>query len=211
LGQKVNPVGLRVGIVKTWSSQWFDEKNFAEKMQEDILIRNYVNKRLESAAVAQIQIERNPKKVILNIHTARPGIVIGKKGSEVDKLREELKKLTGKEVQINITEIKRPELSSALVAANIARQLEGKISFRRAMKRAISATMRMNAEGIKIQVSGRLGGAEMARTEMYKEGRIPLHTLRADIDYATATAFTTYGCIGVKVWIYNGEIIGHKA
>lgn len=211
MGQKVNPVGLRVGIVKTWSSQWFDEKNFAEKMQEDILIRNYVNKRLESAAVAQIQIERNPKKVILNIHTARPGIVIGKKGSEVDKLREELKKLTGKEVQINITEIKRPELSSALVAANIARQLEGKISFRRAMKRAISATMRMNAEGIKIQVSGRLGGAEMARTEMYKEGRIPLHTLRADIDYATATAFTTYGCIGVKVWIYNGEIIGHKA
>ena len=149
--------------------------------------------------------------MILNVHTARPGIVIGKKGAEVDKLREELKKLTGKDVQINITEVKRPELSAALVASNIARQLEGKISFRRAMKRALAATMRMNAEGIKIQVSGRLGGAEMARREMYKDGRIPLHTLRADIDYATHTAHTTYGCIGVKVWIYNGEIIGHKA
>lgn len=211
MGQKVNPIGLRVGIVKTWNSQWFDEKNFAEKMHEDILVRNYLNKRLESAAISQIQIERNPKKVILNVHTARPGIVIGKKGAEVDKLREELKKLTGKDVQINITEVKRPELSAALVASNIARQLEGKISFRRAMKRALAATMRMNAEGIKIQVSGRLGGAEMARTEMYKDGRIPLHTLRADIDYATHTAHTTYGCIGVKVWIYNGEIIGHKA
>jgi small subunit ribosomal protein S3 len=211
LGQKVNPNGLRVGIVKTWSSQWFDEKGFAEKMHEDILLRNYLNKRLEGAAISQILIERNPRKVILNIHTARPGIVIGKKGAEVDKLREELKKLTSKEVQINITEIKRPELSAALVAANVARQLVGKISFRRAMKRAIQSTMRMNAEGIKIQVSGRLGGAEMARTEMYKDGRIPLHTLRADIDYATATAQTTYGAIGVKVWIYNGEIIGPKA
>ncbi len=211
MGQKVHPIGLRLGIVKTWNSQWFDEKNFAEKMHEDILVRNYLNKRLESAAISQIQIERNPKKVILNVHTARPGIVIGKKGAEVDKLREELKKLTGKDVQINITEVKRPELSAALVASNIARQLEGKISFRRAMKRALAATMRMNAEGIKIQVSGRLGGAEMARTEMYKDGRIPLHTLRADIDYATHTAHTTYGCIGVKVWIYNGEIIGHKA
>lgn len=211
MGQKVNPVGLRVGIVKTWNSQWFDEKTFSDKLHEDILVRNYLNKRLESAAISQVQIERNPKKVILNLHTARPGIVIGKKGSEVDKLREELKKLTGKEVQINITEVKRPELSAALVAANVARQLEGKISFRRAMKRALASTIRMGAEGIKIQVSGRLGGAEMSRTEMYKEGRIPLHTLRADIDYATHTAHTTYGCIGVKVWIYNGEIIGHKA
>lgn len=211
MGQKVNPIGLRVGIVKTWNSQWFDEKNFADKMHEDILVKNYLNKRLENAAISQILIERNPKKVILNVHTARPGIVIGKKGAEVDKLREELKKLTGKDVQINITEVKRPELSAALVASNVARQLEGKISFRRAMKRALAATMRMNAEGIKIQVSGRLGGAEMARREMYKDGRIPLHTLRADIDYATVTAHTTYGSIGVKVWIYNGEIIGHKA
>jgi small subunit ribosomal protein S3 len=210
LGQKVNPIGFRLGIVKTWNSQWFDERNFSDKLHEDVLIRNYLNKRLENAAVSQILIERNPKKVILNLHTARPGIVIGKKGTEVDKLREELKKLTGKDVQINITEVKRPDLSAVLVAKNIAKQLEGKVSFRRAMKRALASTMRMNAEGVKIQVSGRLGGAEMARTEMYKEGRIPLHTLRADIDYATATAYTTYGCIGVKVWIYNGEIIGPK-
>lgn len=210
MGQKVHPVGFRLGIVKTWSSQWFDEKNFSEKLKEDVLVRNYLNKRLESAAISQILIERNPKKVILNVHTARPGIVIGKKGTEVDKLREELKKLTGKDVQINITEVKRPELSALLVAKNVAKQLEGKISFRRAMKRAIQSTMRMNAEGIKILVSGRLGGAEMARTELYKEGRIPLHTLRADIDYATYTAFTTYGCIGIKVWIYTGEIIGPK-
>ncbi len=210
MGQKVNPIGFRLGIVKTWNSQWFDERNFSDKLHEDVLIRNYLNKRLENAAVSQILIERNPKKVILNLHTARPGIVIGKKGTEVDKLREELKKLTGKDVQINITEVKRPDLSAVLVAKNIAKQLEGKVSFRRAMKRALASTMRMNAEGVKIQVSGRLGGAEMARTEMYKEGRIPLHTLRADIDYATATAYTTYGCIGVKVWIYNGEIIGPK-
>ena len=210
MGQKVNPIGFRLGIVKTWNSQWFDEKNFSDKLHEDVLIRKYLNKRLENAAISQILIERNPKKVILNLHTARPGIVIGKKGTEVDKLREELKKLTGKDVQINITEVKRPDLSAVLVAKNIAKQLEGKVSFRRAMKRALASTMRMNAEGVKIQVSGRLGGAEMARTEMYKDGRIPLHTLRADIDYATATAFTTYGCIGVKVWIYNGEIIGPK-
>ena len=210
MGQKVNPIGFRLGIVKTWNSQWFDEKNFSDKLHEDVLIRKYLNKRLENAAISQIRIGRNRKKVILNLHTARPGIVIGKKGTEVDKLREELKKLTGKDVQINITEVKRPDLSAVLVAKNIAKQLEGKVSFRRAMKRALASTMRMNAEGVKIQVSGRLGGAEMARTEMYKDGRIPLHTLRADIDYATATAFTTYGCIGVKVWIYNGEIIGPK-
>jgi small subunit ribosomal protein S3 len=208
LGQKTNPIGLRLGIIKTWNSLWFDEKDFSNKLKEDFQIRKYVRSRLENAAVSKILIERTAKKIILTIHTARPGIVIGKKGSEVDKLREELKTITSKEVQINISEIKRPELDAYLVAQNITRQLEGKISFRRAMKKAITSTMRLGAEGIKIVCSGRLAGAEMARKEEYKEGRIPLHTLRADIDYAKYTAHTTYGCIGVKVWICNGEVIG---
>lgn len=208
MGQKTHPIGLRLGIIKTWNSNWFDEKDFANKLQEDLRIRKYVRSRLESAAVSKIAIERTAKKIILTIFTARPGLVIGKRGSEVDKLREELKTISGKEVQINISEIKRPELDAFLVAENIAKQLEGKISFRRAMKKAITSTMRLGAEGIKIVCSGRLGGAEMARREEYKQGRIPLHTLRADIDFARYTAHTTYGCIGVKVWICNGEVIG---
>ena len=210
MGQKTHPVGFRLGIIKTWDSSWFDEKKFAGKLEEDLKIRKYIRRRLNNAAVSKIEIERTVKRVILTIHTARPGIVIGKKGQEVDKLREELRALTKKEVQINISEIKKPELDAYLVAENISRQLEGKVSFRRAMKKAITSTMRLGAGGIKIMCSGRLGGAEMARTEQYKEGRIPLHTLRADIDYATQTAQTTYGAIGVKVWIFNGEVIGKK-
>lgn len=208
MGQKVNPIGLRLGIVKTWDSNWFDEKNFASKLAEDIMVRKYVGKRLQKASVSKLAIERTAKKVIVTVHTARPGIVIGKKGAEVDNLREELRMLTKKDVQINIKEIKRPELNAQLVADNIARQLVGKAAFRRVMKKSIQSTMKMGAEGIKILLGGRLGGAEMARQEGYKEGRTPLHTLRADIDYATATAHTTYGAIGVKVWISNGEIIG---
>jgi len=210
LGQKTNPIGLRLGIVKTWNSSWFDEKGFAGKLEEDLRLRKYIRNRLSKAAVSKIEIERTAKRIILTIHTARPGIVIGKKGAEVDMLREELRTLTKKEVQINISEIKKPELDAYLVAENVARQLEGKVSFRRAMKKAITSTMRIGAEGIKIMCSGRLGGAEMARTEQYKDGRIPLHTLRADIDYATYTAKTTYGSIGVKVWIFNGEVIGRR-
>lgn len=210
MGQKVNPVGLRVGIIKGWDSNWFDEKNFSEKLGEDLMLRKYVLKRLKQASVSKVTIERTAKKVSLTIHTARPGIVIGKKGAEVDKLREELKVLSKRDVQLNIKEVKKPELNAQLVANNIARQLEGKMAFRRVMKKSIQSTMKMGAEGIKILLGGRLGGAEMARTEGYKEGRTPLHTLRADIDYATATAHTTYGAIGVKVWISNGEIIGRN-
>ena len=208
MGQKTHPIGLRLGIIKTWNSLWFDEKDFGNKLKEDFQIRKYVRSRLDNAAVSKILIERTAKKIILTVHTARPGIVIGKKGAEVDKLREELKTITNKEVQINISEIKRPELDAFLVAQNIARQLEGKISFRRAMKKSITSTMRLGAEGIKIICSGRLAGAEMARKEEYKDGRIPLYTLRADIDFAKCTAHTTYGCIGVKVWICSGEVIG---
>ena len=210
MGQKTHPVGFRLGIVKSWNSSWFDERGFADKLEEDLRLRKYIRRRLNKAAVSKIEIERTAKKVILTIHTARPGIVIGKKGSEVDHLREELRGLTNKEVQINISEIKKPELDAYLVAENVARQLEGKVSFRRAMKKAITSSMRLGAEGIKIMCSGRLGGAEMARTEQYKDGRIPLHTLRADIDYAQLTAQTTYGSIGVKVWIFNGEVIGKR-
>ena len=210
MGQKTHPVGFRLGIVKSWNSSWFDEKDFAVKLEEDLQLRKYIRSRLEKASVSKIEIERTAKRVILTIHTARPGIVIGKKGSEVDKLREELRSLTNKEIQININEIKKPEMDAYLVAENIARQLTGKVSFRRAMKKAITSTMRTGAQGIKIMCSGRLGGAEMARTEQYKDGRIPLHTLRADIDYAAYTAQTTYGSIGVKVWIFNGEVIGKK-
>lgn len=210
MGQKVNPIGLRVGIIKGWDSNWFDEKMFAKKLTEDIKLRKYVLRRLQKASVSKVTIERTAKRISLTIHTARPGIVIGKKGSEVDKLREELRYITKKDVQLNVKEVKKPELSAQLVANNISRQLEGKMASRRVMKKALQGTMKSGAEGIKISVSGRLGGAEMARTEGYKEGRTPLHTLRADIDYASATAFTTYGCIGVKVWISNGEIIGRN-
>lgn len=207
MGQKVNPIGFRLGFNKTWDSQWFAEKDFDKNLNEDLLIRRYLRKRLEAGAVSKIIIERRPKHIVLRINTARPGVVIGKKGSEVDKVKEEVKRLTGKEVQIYIEEIKYPELDAYLVAKNIARQLVGKVSFRRAMKKAITAAMRLGAEGVKITCSGRLGGAEMARSETYKQGRIPLHTLRADIDYASETAFTTYGAIGVKVWICKGEKI----
>ena len=208
MGQKSNPIGYRLGFIKTWNSQWFDEKSFAEKLNEDLLIRRYIQRRISDGAIAKIGIERTARRILITIFTARPGVVIGKKGAEVDKLKEELKKLVKKEIQININEVKHPEMDAYLVAASIARQLEGKVSFRRALKRSITSAIRLGAEGVKITCSGRLGGAEMARTESYKEGRIPLHTLRADIDYATATAHTTYGCIGVKVWIYNGEVIG---
>lgn len=208
MGQKANPIGLRLGIVKGWDSNWFGGKNFAEKLIEDDKIRKYLNARLAKAGVSKIIIERTLKMVTVTIFTARPGIIIGKGGSEVDKLKEELKKITGKEIQINISEIKRPEMDAVIVANSIARQIEGRISFRRAIKTSIAATMRIGADGIKVQISGRIGGAEMARSESYKEGRIPLHTLRADIDYALCEAHTTYGRIGIKVWIFKGEIYG---
>lgn len=208
MGQKTNPIGIRLGINRSWKSLWYDEKNFSKKLEEDLMLRRYIHNRLPNAGVSQIEVKRTPKRITLTIHTARPGIVIGKKGAEVDKLKEELQRLTSQEIQVNIHEIKRPELDAYLVAENVVRQLESKVSFRRAMKRAITSTMRMGAEGVRISCSGRLGGAEMARREQYKEGRIPLHTLRADIDYARTVANTTYGTIGVKVWICKGEIIG---
>lgn len=199
---------MRVGIIRGWESNWYDERNFAEKLSEDLTIRKYIRARLQRASVSKIEIERTSKKITLTIHTARPGIVIGRKGTEVDKLKVELQKVTDKEIQLNINEIKRPELDAYLVAENVAKQIEAKISFRRAMKKAIMFSMRMGAEGVKITCAGRLAGAEMARTEQYKEGKIPLHTLRADIDYAQTIAMTTYGTIGVKVWICKGEVLG---
>jgi small subunit ribosomal protein S3 len=208
MGQKTNPIGLRLGIIKGWDSYWYGGKDFSAKLVEDHNIRNYLNARLTKAGVSKIMIERTLKLVTVTINTARPGIIIGKGGQEVDKLKEELKKLTGKEVQINISEIKRPELDANLVANTIARQIEGRVSFRRAIKTSIASSMRLGAEGIKVLISGRLGGAEMARTEQYKEGRIPLHTLRANIDYSLVEAHTTYGRIGIKVWIFKGEIYG---
>lgn len=210
MGQKTNPIGLRLGIIKGWDSNWYGGNHYAGKLVEDFKIRQYLNARLSKAGISKIIIERTLKLVTVTINTARPGIIIGRAGQEVDKLKEELKKLTGKEVQINISEIKRPEIDAFLVAQAVAKQIEGRISFRRAVKTAIASTMRLGAEGIKITVGGRLGGAEMARTETYKEGRIPLHTLRADIDYALAEAHTTYGRIGVKVWICKGEVFGKK-
>ncbi|GAB3649006.1 30S ribosomal protein S3 [Echinicola sediminis] len=210
MGQKVNPIGLRLGIVKGWDSNWYGGRDFADKLYEDQKIRKYVYARIPKGGIAKIIIERTLKRITLTIHTARPGVVIGKGGAEVDKLKEELKKLTSKDVQINIFEIKRPELDAKLVGESIAQQLQARISFRRAMKQSIAATMRVGAEGIKIKLSGRLGGAEMARSEMYKEGRIPLHTLRADIDYAISEAQTVYGIIGIKVWIFKGEVYGKR-
>lgn len=210
MGQKTNPVGFRLGIVRDWESNWFGGRKFADKLKDDLRLRRYIRSRLQRASISTIQIERDPsdKRITVTIHTARPGIVIGRKGVEVDKLKEELKRLTGKEIQLNVNEIKRPELDAYLVAESVANQLESKVSFRRAMKKAIMSTMRMGAEGVRILCSGRLGGAEMARREQYKEGRIPLHTLRADIDFARAVAKTTYGTIGVKVWICKGEVLG---
>ncbi len=208
MGQKSNPIGLRLGIIKGWNSYWYGGKDFSAKLVEDGKIRDYLNARLSKAGVSKIMIERTLKLVTITIFTARPGIIIGKGGSEVDKLKEELKKLTNKEVQINISEIKRPELDAQIVATTIARQIEGRVSFRRAIKTSIASTMRLGADGIKVLISGRVGGAEMARSEMYKEGRIPLQTLRADIDYSLVEAHTTYGRIGIKVWIFKGEIYG---
>lgn len=210
MGQKVNPVGLRLGYIRGWESNWYGGKNFAEKLVEDEKIRKYVSARIPKGAISRVVIERTLKRITLTIHTARPGVVIGKGGNEVDKIKEELKKLTGKDVQINIYEIKRPELDAKLVGEAIAQQIEARISYRRAMKQAIQAASRVGAQGIKIKISGRLAGAEMARTEMYKEGRIPLHTLRADIDYAISEALTVYGKIGIKVWIFKGEVYGKR-
>lgn len=208
MGQKTNPIGLRLGIIKGWDSNWYGGRDFGGKLLEDHKIRQYLTARLAKAGISRILIERTLKLVTVTIFTARPGIIIGKGGTEVDKLKEELKKLTKKEIQINISEIKRPELDASIVANSIAKQIEGRISFRRAIKTAIASTMRIGAEGIKVVISGRLGGAEMARTEQYKDGRTPLHTLRADIDYAKVEAHTTYGRIGIKVWICKGEIYG---
>ncbi|HEY9082981.1 MAG: 30S ribosomal protein S3 [Vicingaceae bacterium] len=210
MGQKVNPISNRLGIIKGWDSNWYGGRFYADKIVEDYKIREYLMARLQKASISKIIIERTLKLITVTINTSRPGIIIGKGGQEVDKLREELKKITNKEIQINIFEIKRPELDAKLVADNIAKQIEGRVSFRRAVKMAVASTMRMGAEGIKVLVSGRLGGAEMARSEGYKEGRTPLHTFRADIDYALTEAHTTYGRIGVKVWICKGEVYGKR-
>ena len=210
MGQKTNPIGNRLGIIRGWESNWYGGKSFGNMIAEDDKIRKYIFTRLAKASVSRVIIERTLKLVTITITTARPGIIIGKAGQEVDKLKEELKKLSGKDIQLNIVEIKRPELEAQLVASSIARQIENRISFRRAIKMSIAATMRMNAEGIKVQISGRLNGAEMARTESYKQGRIPLSTFRADIDYALVEAHTTYGRLGVKVWIMKGEVYGKR-
>jgi len=210
MGQKVNPISIRLGIIRGWESNWFGGKNFGEKLAEDYKIRKYLHARIQRGGISKIVIERSLKRIIITVHTARPGIVIGKGGSEVDKIKEEIKKLTKKDVQINIFEIKRPETEARLVAESIAQQIEGRVSYKRATKMTIASTMRMGAEGIKVMLSGRLNGAEMARSEQYKEGRIPLHTFRADIDYHIAEALTVYGKIGVKVWIMRGEIYGKR-
>ena len=206
MGQKTHPVGFRLGGIKTWDSRWYAKREYATLLKEDIFIRRYVKNRLFRAGISKIGIERAPKKVTITIHTARPGIVIGRKGAEVDQLRDELQHLTGKEIYINISEIQKAEIDSVLVGEHIAKQLEQRVSFRRAMKKAIASAMRMGAGGIRIVCSGRLGGAEMARTESYREGRVPLHTLRADIDYAVSVANTTFGTIGIKVWVFKDEV-----
>lgn len=211
MGQKTNPIGLRLGIIRQWDANWFDDNNFAHKLSEDMMVRSYLQERLKKAGVSRIIVERTAKQIRLTIKTSRPGVVIGRSGKEIAQLEEELKKLTAKEVKILISEIKRPEVDAQLVADTIAQQIEGRISYRRAMKQAVSAAMRMGAEGIRVVCNGRLGGADMSRMEQYREGRVPLHTLRANIDYATSTSQTIYGAIGVKVWICLGEIIGAQA
>ena len=209
MGQKVNPIGLRLGINRTWDSRWFADDNYADLLHEDLAIRKYLRKRLQQAGVSRIVIERPAKKARITIHTARPGVVIGKKGADIEKLRSALQAMTGSEVHLNIVEIRKPEIDANLVAENIANQLERRVAFRRAMKRAVQSAMRLGANGIRINCGGRLGGAEIARTEWYREGRVPLHTLRADVDYGEATAKTTYGTCGVKVWVFKGEILAH--
>jgi small subunit ribosomal protein S3 len=209
MGQKVNPIGLRVGVNRTWDSRWFADKDYGSLLHEDLRLRKYLHDRLQQAGVSKIVIERPAKKARVTIHSARPGVVIGKKGADIEKLRSELSKMTGGEVLLNILEIRKPEIDARLVAENIAQQLERRVSFRRAMKRAVQSAMRLGAQGIRINCAGRLGGAEIARVEWYREGRVPLHTLRADIDFGVATAMTTYGTCGVKVWVFKGEIMAH--
>ncbi len=211
MGQKTNPIGLRVGIIRGWDSNWYERKSYATKLKEDNKLRAYIRNRLTKAGISRLVIDRTSKNIIINIHTSRPGVVIGKSGKEITQLEQELKTVSNKEVKVQISEIKRPELDAYLVAENIANQIENRVSYRRAMKMAITAAMRMGAEGIRIMCSGRLAGAEIARAEQYKEGRIPLHTLRADIDYAQGRAETIYGSIGIKVWICRGEILGKRA
>ncbi len=208
MGQKTHPIGFRLGIIRGWDSNWYSEDNQPNLVLEDTKLREYLQTRLRNGGLSSVVIERTPKRILLTLRTSRPGVIIGKGGEQIELLREELKKITNKEVQINVSEIKRPELDASLVAQNIAQQLQARVSFRRAMKTAIASAMRMGAKGIKVRCAGRLGGAEMARTEQYKEGQIPLHTLRADIDYSTSTSNTIYGSIGVSVWIFKGEIIG---
>jgi len=209
MGQKVNPIGLRLGINRTWDSRWFAKRDYADILQEDLKLRGYLTKRLTQAGVARVIIERAAKKARITLHSARPGVVIGKKGTDIDKLRGELGKMTQSEVSLNIVEIRKPEIDAKLIADNIAQQLERRVAFRRAMKRAVQSAMRLGAQGIRINCSGRLGGAEIARMEWYREGRVPLHTLRADVDFGVGTAKTTYGTCGVKVWVFKGEIMAH--
>ena len=210
MGQKVNPIGLRLGIIRTWDSRWYaGDGPYGDLLHEDLRLRDFLFKRLNQAGISRVVIERPAKKARITIHTARPGVVIGKKGADIEKLRTDLSKFIGNEVHLNIVEIRKPELDAKLVAENISQQLERRVAFRRAMKRAVQSAMRLGAEGIRIQCGGRLGGAEIARTEWYREGRVPLHTLRADVDYGTATALTTYGTCGVKVWVFKGEVLAH--
>ena len=209
MGQKVNPIGFRLGINRTWDSRWYAEDNYAELLHEDLRIRDFLRDRLSQAGVSRVVIERPAQKARITIHTARPGVVIGKKGADIERLRQDLSKMTGSDVHLNIVEIRKPEIDAKLVAENIGQQLERRVAFRRAMKRAVQSAMRLGAEGIRITCGGRLGGAEIARVEWYREGRVPLHTLRADIDYGTCTAITAYGTCGVKVWVFRGEIMAH--
>jgi small subunit ribosomal protein S3 len=208
MGQKVNPIGLRLGIIRTWDSRWYADRDYGKQLEQDMQLRKFLEKRLEGAGLAKIIIERPAKKARVTLHAARPGVIIGKKGSDIETLRKELMKITKGDVQLNITEVRKPELEARLVAENVAQQLERRVAFRRAMKRAVQSALRFGAQGIRINCSGRLGGAEIARTEWYREGRVPLHTLRADIDYSEGRALTTYGICGVKVWIFRGEVYG---
>lgn len=209
MGHKINPIGLRLGINRTWDSRWYAEGQYGDLLHEDLKLRAYLNGKLSQAGVSRIVIERPAKKARVTIHTARPGVVIGKKGADIERLRVDLSRMTGSEVHLNIVEIRKPEIDAKLVAENIAQQLERRVAFRRAMKRSVQSAMRLGAEGIRINCGGRLGGAEIARVEWYREGRVPLHTLRADVDYGTATAKTTYGACGVKVWVFKGEVLAH--
>ena len=209
MGQKVNPIGLRVGINRTWDSRWYAGRDYAQKLVEDLKLREYIQERLKPAGISKVIIERAAKNTRVTVHTARPGVIIGKKGADIEKLRSDLSKRAGGEVSLNIIEVRKPEVDAQLVAEGVAQQLERRVSFRRAMKRAVQSALRLGGQGIRINVSGRLGGADIARMEWYREGRVPLHTLRADLDYGTAEALTTYGIIGVKVWLYKGEIMEH--